>query len=306
MTRAVVKSPGLSIPALWRPRTARLFIDVQHGLCNRLRAMASAAAIAAVTERELVVIWCVDHHCEARLDDLLVYGGPVIDDRAGANACRDAAAQVYNYMEIEPGSRFEEPILPDPGTLAGRDIYIRSAYTLTSPHRSHDVEQRFLRRLVPSDPVRALVAAVRHPNRVALHVRLSTGEGYDHLPHESAANWPAERHAQLIEWRARSRPERFIARLDGLIANGQADSIFLATDLPETYALFAERYGVRLAFLKRVDFDRSVAQLQYAMADLMLLTAADLFLASTWSSFSDVAQRLARPDRPCEQSGKDF
>ncbi len=95
-------------------------------------------------------------------------------------------------------------------------------------------------------------------------------------------------------------------RLDQLIAAGRAETIFLAADLPETYAQFAERYGDRLAWLPRDQFDRSARQLQYALADLLLLTAADLLLASTWSSFSEVAQRLARPGRPINHSGRDF
>ena len=47
-------------------------------------------------------------------------------------------------------------------------------------------------------------------------------------------------------------------------------------------------------------------QLQYALADMILLTATDRFLASTWSSFSDITARLMRPERPYEKSGIDF
>ncbi len=294
------------LPNLWRPRPARLFIDVQHGLCNRMRAMASAASIAARTDRELVVVWCRDPHCQADLTDLFRYDGAVIDNRADADHCRASASQVYNYMEIEPDARFQEPILPDAAAFAGGDVYVRSAYSLTSLHQNHDDEQLFLRALEPTAAVSALVRSVRHPNRVALHVRASTGAGYDHLPYEAAHNWPPERHAELSEWRAKSQPERFIARLDGLIADCRADTVFLAADLPEIYDLFTQRYGPRVAMLPRPIFDRSSEQHQYALADLMLLTAADLFLASTWSSFSDVAQRLARPNRLVEKSGADF
>jgi len=91
-----------------------------------------------------------------------------------------------------------------------------------------------------------------------------------------------------------------------LIAQGQADHIFLAADLPETYAKFAERYGPRVSFIRRDVYDRSAQQLQYALADLIGLTQADLMLSSTWSSFSDMAQRLARYGRPAERSGHDF
>ncbi len=291
-------------PAGAEPTRPRLFLDAQHGLCNRLRAMASGAAIAEATGRELVVIWRPDHHCYCQVGDVLDYPGMVIEDDT-ADLCRRFAQRVYNYMEIEPGAAFEEVVLPETEDIQG-DIYIRSAYSLISPHVDFAVEQRFLRALVPSTPVRDLVASVRHPNAVALHIRMATGPGYDHISYESPENWPAERHAEMLFWREKSQPAAFQARLDRLTEEGRAETLFLAADLPETYARFAARYGDRLVYLPRDVYDRSARQLQFALADLILLTQADLLLASTWSSFSDMAQRLAPFGRAVEQSGQDF
>lgn len=292
-------------PLIAPPSAPRLFVDVQHGLCNRLRVMASAAVLAERTGRDLVVIWRPDHHCEARIGDLLDYPGAVIEDDM-ADLCRRQSAVVYNYMEIEPGAVFEAPILPDPEEHAGKDVYIRSAYSLNSPLVRMEDEQVFLRGLIPTGAVLDLVGQVRRPNKVALHVRRSTGPGFDHLSFEAPDNWPPERHAELVAWRAKSQPERFMDRLDALIAEGRADTVFVAADHPDTYADFGTRYGQRVTWLDRPDYDRSARQLQYALADLILLTAAELFLASTWSSFSDLAQRLAPQGRAFEQSGKDF
>lgn len=288
--------------------TARLFLDAQHGLCNRLRAMASGAAIARATGRELVVIWVPDAHCEGRLLDVIDYAGPIIEEAETAALCRELSARVYNYMEIEPGSHFDEPILAgdEADGLEGRDVYIRSAYTLVSPLRRHDDEQAFLRSLLPASPVLELMERVRRPNHLAVHVRMAGGPAHDHLAWESPENWPAHRHQELTEWRAKSHARHFIARIDQLIAEGGPETIFLAADLPETYRAFSDRYADRMVFLPRERYDRSAVQLQYALADLLLLTAADHFLASTWSSFSDLAQRLARPGRVFERSGEDF
>ena len=282
---------------------ARLFLDAQHGLCNRLRAMASGASIASRTGRDLTVIWCPDDHCDCRLSDLLIYPGPVIEDAKAAGLIRDRTPLVYNYMEIEEGSCFQAPILEDD---PGGDVYIRSAYTLNSPHRRYWDEQAFLRKLIPARSICELIMRVRHPNQVAAHVRTGTGQMFDHLSYESPDNWPAHRHAELTEARTRSAPERFMERIDALIAAGEAETIFLATDLPETYDAFARAYGSRVSILPRRHFDRSVLQLQCALADLMLLTAASRFLASSMSSFSEVAQRLASPNRIVERSGEDF
>ncbi|MDA7429618.1 hypothetical protein PGB28_14200 [Primorskyibacter aestuariivivens] len=281
----------------------RLFIDVQHGLCNRLRAMASGASIAQATGRELVVIWRPDHHCNARIGDLLDYDGPVIEDDV-ADLCRRFSSRVYNYMEIEEGAVYEEPVQAE--AFPDGDIYVRSAYTLVSSHRDEAREDSFLRALRPAAPVRELLDQVPHPNPVAAHIRMATGPRFDHLSYEAPENWPAERHAEMLHWRERSQPEAFERRLDQLIEEGKADRVFLAADLAATYERFGARYGNRLVHLPRQLYDRSARQLQYALADLLLLIAADRLLASTWSSFSDMAQRLARPGRSFEQSGQDF
>ena len=282
-----------------------LFIDVQHGLCNRLRAMASAAALAAATDRQMVVIWRPDHHCEARIGDLLRYTGPVIEDDA-AEWYRARSGLVYNYMEVEPGAQFEAPILAGDEAQYRGDLYIRSAYPLSSPHLKMGVARDFLRQLVPTIPVLDMVRRVRHPNDIALHIRMQRGRGYEHLPHEAVSNWPAHRHQELAAWREKTHRDNFIRRVDALVSEGAGQTMFLAADTPDTYAAFAERYGDRVAWLDRDMFDRSPKQLQYALADLLLLTAARHFLGSPWSSFTDVAQQLARPGRPFERSGRDF
>ena len=267
--------------------------------------MASASVIAARTDRHLLVIWAPDHHCEARLGDLIAFDGPVIEDAEAASIFRSRARHRYNYMEIEPGARFREPILP-PGSPQEGDVYVRSAYWLVSPHIEPLQERLFLQSLRPVEPVIELARSVPPRADVAIHVRTGTGPGFDHLSYESPANWPASRHRELTEWRRKSDVSKFIARLDALSEAGLADSVFAASDRPESYAALKDRYGSRLRMLERDLYDRSTRQLQYALADLIQLATARRLLASSWSSFSEVAQRLAPRGRPFEESGRDF
>lgn len=276
-------------------------IDVQHGLCNRLRALASAAVLAEVSGRQLVVVWRTDAHCGARAGDLLHLGLPVIEDGT-ADQLRERDARVYNYMEIEPGARFGEPVR----TEGAREIYVRSAYVLESPQADARAETAFLRALRPAGPVLDLVATQPGPFDLAVHIRMATGPEFDHLAHESPANWPEERHRELTEWRQNSHVRHFVARLDALVAERAATRIFAAADLAASYAILTERYGDRLHVLPRDLYDRSPRQMQFALADLILLTRAPHFLASAGSSFSDMAQRLARPGRKLERSGMEF
>ena len=284
---------------------AKLFLDAQHGLCNRLRAMASGAAVARSTGRELVVIWRPDAHCEARLSDLLDFPWPVVETDF-ADRLRTEAGLVYNYMEIEPDSFHEGPILEGVDADWAGDVYIRSAYPLKGQHADFGEEQRFLRSLRPSSSVLELMEGMPRQFDVTAHIRMAGGAAFDALAYESAMNWPEHRHRELTEWRGKSHRNHFIRRLDELTAEGQAETIFVAADLPETYTALAERYGPRVSWLSRDLYDRSPRQLQYALADLLFLTMGRHFLGSPWSSFTDVAQRLANPSRRFEVVGIDF
>ena len=205
-------------------------------------------------------------------------------------------------MPNEPGAQKQAPIHLD--TKA--DIYARSAFVLNSPASTWDAENRFLRSLTPVSQVRDLVHSVRHPNALSAHVRMEGGSKSEHLTYERADNWTAEDHALIDEWRAKSHFSHFLARIDALAAQGRAETLFLAADMPETYAEFQHHYGDRLAFLPRSLFDRSAEQLHFALADAILLGRSPLLLGSGWSSFSELAMRLAPGKIAIELSGKDF
>jgi len=127
------------------------------------------------------VVWRADHHCHALIDDLFDYDGPVLDSEA-ANLCRDRAKYI-TYMEVDDGATYEAPILADEveGAPTQGDIWVKSAYSLVSPHCDFEEEQHFLKSLVPAAPVRALLKDVRRPNAVAAHIRMATGPEFDHL-----------------------------------------------------------------------------------------------------------------------------
>ena len=305
IAKAARAAPARAAPAHAAPALAshrpRLFIDAQHGLGNRLRAMSSAAAIAEAAGRELVVVWQPDDHCDCRLGDLFDFPGAVEEVRFIGRAAA-SGAQVYNYMQNEPGARKQALILLE--TQA--DIYARSAFVLNSPASTWATENRFLRGLIPVDAVRDLVASVRHPNDISAHVRMEGGTTAAHLPYESAANWTAGDHALIDAWRGKSHFSHFLTRIDALAAEGRAGRIFLAADMAETYAAFQRHFGDRLAILPRARYDRSAEQLHYALADAILLGRSPLLLGSGWSSFSELAMRLAPGKIAVDLSGKDF
>lgn len=300
LTAAVLQQAALAAPNTARPRP-RLFIDAQHGLGNRMRAVASAATIAAASDRELVLVWQPDDHCLGHFSDLFVYNG-AIEDTQFLGTAPAMGCVVYNYMSNQSGATKGTPIALDTPS----DIYIRASSVLNSPASTWEMENRFLQSLSPVAEIRALVAAVRQPNDVSAHVRMEGGTKSEHLTYEMAANWTSEDHSLIETWRHKSHFSHFLRRVDALIAEGRANRIFLAADMPETYSEFQAKYGARLAFLPRSHFDRSAEQLHYALADAILLSRSPMLLGSTWSSFSELAMRLAPRRIGIEMSGKDF
>jgi hypothetical protein len=299
--QAPAPTPRPAAPQVQTRKRARLYADGQHGLGNRMRALGSAAAIAAATDRELVVVWEPDFHCDCRFTDLFDYVGPVEHAAFAADAAGKGAA-VFNYMEIEEGAQKDQPVeMKD-----GQDVYLRSAYVLRHPASNWTTENDFLRSLRPAEAVLQLIDQVRWPNNVSVHVRMAGGKQFEHLPWESVENWTQKGHDQVAYWRERSHYSAFLKRIDALLEAGEADTFFLAADLTETYRVFEERYGDRIAYLPRSINDRSAEQLRYALADALLLSRAHRLLGSTWSSFSELAMRLAEAPMKVEMSGKDF
>jgi len=282
-------------------RRPKVFIDAQHGLGNRMRAIASAGAIAHGMDRELVIIWQPDDHCACTYEDLFFPHGAVLSQGFAPEA-QSHGMTVYNYMEVEPGAAKDAPI--DMGSFD--DIYIRSAFPLHSPCSNWHTENQWLRNLQPNDVVRSLVASVRNPNDLSIHIRMEGGTEAEHLPYESAANWTAEAHKDIDHWRKRSHYRFFLPRLDALIAQGLADKVFLATDTPAVYDEFTARYGKRVTWLPRATSDRSAQSIVYALADATLLGRAPRLLGSTWSSFSELAARLSPVPMTVELTGRDF
>lgn len=280
---------------------AKLYIDAQHGLGNRLRAIASASSIAEATGKELVIVWQPDHHCQARFSDLFDYDGTV-EEVSFLNSAASSCDQTYNYMSAEKGSCKNQQI---DLALKG-NLYIRSAFTLESPASNWDLENIFLRSLKVQSFIRGLTSAVRQDHDLSVHVRMAGGKNYDHLPYEHQSNWMEVDHKKIAEWRAKSHFSSFFKRIDQLISNGEVANLFVAADLPETYEEFRRRYGQRVTWLPREKNDRSAEQLQFALADAIMLSRTRLFLGSTWSSFSELAIRLANPGIRQEMSGIDF
>lgn len=294
----------LLAPEVQTDRREKLYIDAQHGLGNRLRAIGSAHAVAHATGRELVVVWQPDHHCEGHLSDLFDYDGAV-ETQSFVERARKERFSLYNYMEIEPDAAKGAEITLEPS----RDAYVRSAYVLAHPASHWATENALLKTLAqsPSEPVKALLGQAGAPAGIGLHVRMEGAPGTDTNSYDAAENWTPDGHAAIHEWREKSHYRHFMARLDVLLEQTPSARVFLAADQPDTYRAFVETYGTdRIAMIDRKLYDRSAQQLHYALADMLALAQTSHLLGSNWSSFTEAALRLSDTIVTHEMSGKDF
>jgi hypothetical protein len=188
--------------------------------------------------------------------------------------------------------------------LTGKNLYLRGNCVFNSEFSSWDLENSYLKGLVPSKDVLNLIKDLDTSNFIGVHIRMEGAKGLDSAYEKPDGNWTKEEHELLNSWRLKSHYVNFIKRLDrsDVINN----KIFLATDRKENYEYVLNNYGDRVSYLKRDIFDRSREQIIYALADAILLSKCNRLIGSGWSSFTELALRLSKNYTNIEQSGIDF
>lgn len=279
-------------------RKKKVIVDVQHGLSNRLRALISAKLLAEKSGRELLLIWTPDMHCNAAFPDLFL--NKDIEVRTTSDGIDLANADVYNYMDNEAGAEKNKYIDDN----SPRDIYVRSAYVLNHRYSDWNAENEVLKTLTFHETVHRIVDGYDVSGSIGVHIRMGGGKGHDKTPWNRPANWSQDGQEKMYYWRERSHYTVFMEEIDRLLDKEPDLTFFLATDNQETYDLFIRKYGNKISYVKRDVFDRSVAQQQFALIDMVLLSRTKYILGSYWSSFTELAQRLGNIS--VQYSGVDF
>ncbi|WP_421598103.1 galactosyltransferase-related protein [Ruegeria sp. MALMAid1280] len=294
--QSIEKDNEVTAPIGHSQRKPKLIVDAQHGLGNRLRAIASGAAFAKVHDRDLIVRWVADEHCDCSFASLFDFDGAV-EDTGDSNP--------ENVLEVDLMSKaFREAFDSTSLVHANRDIVIQSAYRFTFGAPYDELERDFLRGLNPSADVQDLIDSVRSPNDIAVHVRMNGGAATD--PHgDVPGDWSKSEDEIARRARSRSHYGFFFKRIDELLESSAKATIFLASDNSESYGAFTAKYQDRVTSLPRAVYDRSETQLKYALADVILLSRAPLLLGSNWSSFTEIAHSMSQ-NQKLEMSGQHF
>lgn len=299
---------------LMKRRTGVVFVHVQHGLGNRLRALASGIAYAQLTRRAAVVIWTRDKHCDAGYEELFEPSEAfVVVDRVNiewpfdrAVVYDDAWTQVeaYNYM---PGERKDEFVRG-----VKRHVYWKSAYVMKTTVKAAgwDRENDMLRALRPTKEVGSVVEAARERARgsVGVHIRhLAVSSDIHGIDGDTEYGGFGRKITDY--WRSACRPATYVDELEGLKeGDGWEGDVFVATDNERWYSellsLVEDRnLKVRLWRLGDMNGGRDGKGLRRALADMMVLAESRVVLGSMWSSFSEGVARFGGKVR---YAGVDF
>ena len=298
-----------------------LFIEVRNGLGNRLRSLASAFNIAVGSNRNLVLIWETNEHCEATVADLydlfkltgLVDRNNIlfqlIEDKRNANLPpittfikESENVSVYDYMQESEKNKYIDDTV-------NNDIYIISACSLVNHYTTWQKECDFLKSMVPSITVENQVnnfvkilaeKKIKIEDCIGVHIRMSQpGKSY-----ENTSDYTEIAKQSIDKWRAASNWNIFLKEIKSILRSNPSQKFFLCCDNETAYEELLKRLPDVFVFTKKVVFDRSVEQVQNALVDLILLSKTKEILGSNWSTFTEIANRLG--GKKIRFAGKDF
>ncbi|MEQ9301130.1 MAG: hypothetical protein RIF33_21320 [Cyclobacteriaceae bacterium] len=260
-----------------------LIIDVQFGLTNRLRALASAYNFAKRTKRSLIVIWEPDIHCDCLFEDLFLKVPFRVYRRSEISL---TGYEQYNCMENDGNHP-----LPFIDADSTNNIYVKTYNPLNTSLVDLNAENEFLRSLIPSVSVSRIMKTIKVPFTIGVHIR-QQGRKDGFKWEQPEGHWTDKAQEQLDFARAMASIHFFTDKMDELQREKPDAKFFVASDKRKVLDFLSLKYLNKVIYLERSSFDRSKASIQYALADLFLLSKSELILGSYFSSFSETAFRM--------------
>ena len=286
-----------------------LIIEPFHGLGNRLRAFASAAALARKTGRELVVVWLKDHHLNSSFyplfdtSNLTIVNFPV--QHLLSNSLEDVLTYDYNRIGGKDKLVLASSSLP---------IYVRSAYILQSqPKVSENEITAELNKLAISAQVKDRVQHLRHKlhlemagrrEMIGVHIRMN-GDIFKDVPgiqnvdrHDPAG---VARMGPVAKERRRCNYAAFIPHMQRALEEKPDAVFFVSSDTREATLSLREKFGTRVLMGYPVDLDgcdgsmsRSTRCLQKSLSEFFVMSKdSSSLILSSWSSASELILRMS-------------
>jgi len=302
------KTSLVKLSELLRQEGVKIFaIEPVHGTSNRLRAYASAAAIALKMHRSLIISWNPDVHAQYFLSEIFTsWSGLLIEDGVDVLKVLQTTASgvhVYDYMVAAGRKRtvFD----------SSKHIFVRSAYVLSSePSVGTAAINRQLRALRPVQSLQRQIdeniAKFGSKPFIGAHIRMLHNQiqdvpGISNLTKDDYAGLKAMEDA--IIHRQRCHYKYFIPNIHAALHNFTSASIFVASDSFEAVEAIVHEFGHdKVLYLNEVrdsgctsansSSRRNLHCTQLAILEFYLLARANLIFTSEWSSASELVVRL--------------
>jgi hypothetical protein len=266
--------------------TPKLYLRPLNGLCNRMRAIASARALAADAGADLIVVWDVDEGLGARYEELFVGDSSfkVRNLAPGASAIDALLFLVFGEVDQIRGI---------PTKWVTRAVFGDRVLRNLRPEHRTDSELRELlrseRKLLISSWWTFYGGAgvdftffTPRPDEQAQIERLSEPFGGDtigvHIRRTDNANAIRQ-----------SPTSAFIAAMKNAVDENSGVKFFLATDCEETEGQLKALFGKRVISRSRDKSRGSLHGMRDAIVDLFVLARTRLIYGSFYSTFSETA-----------------
>jgi len=301
-------------------RNRVLVVEVSHGLGNRMRALASAHALAIVSNRILVVVWLNDVHLSTTLSDLFYVEGLVSVHKSYLPcALNSPQFDVYDYLKNPVDQKYRERIRD----ASENHIYVRTAFKIfgKSSYSNAQVSQ-FLRSVRPVPAVEKLIHKMKEQlwakkghfieQTIGAHIRMQGDLAKDipgilSLTREDPRS-VSPRMLDVAAQRSRCHYRYFEA---AFLARGEKKEIYFVTsDSPEAEEGLKANLGSQIFVPDLVDHKtcfgveaRSMRCVRLAFAEMLILSKTSSFYYSVASSFSEVIIDLMGIRKDRVQSG---
>lgn len=262
-----------------------IIIEPLCGLGSRLRAIASVYSICQTEGKKMILKWLPQKDCDCHFTDLFEIPMGVTLYRPEIHT-QLKKEYFGNFDNLTSKLRLKENLVDAYEISTSQCDYEQDSYILKS----------FLRQMKPTRRVLSIMYGYqkRISDSIGLHIRVADSTiGFDSL--EGQREIDAE---HLLLYRDSSSIENFEKIVEYEMTKNPLATFFVASNVESTLTYLFSKYGKSVIFFTiRRCYNRSLESIQFALADLLLLTKTKYFYGSSWSAFTDVVSYI-RKDLP--------
>jgi Polysaccharide pyruvyl transferase/Glycosyl transferase family 2 len=269
-------------------RFSKVYVEVQSGLGNRLRTLSAAYNIAKGLNRELIVIWIPDFHCEAHFNDLF---------RSKLNVIKYVPVFTNKIDKYDNTNN----VIDDDSV---HDIFISCSSLVKSKHTNWTKECNFLQSLSLQENLETKLndfsKKMNVESYIGVHIRMSQPD----TKHDDLSNYDLNTKINTQKWRNASDWKVFVDEMKKILQIDPNQQFLLCCDNMEAHNEIIASMESNIIFYPEKLYDRSTKQIQIALIEVMLLSRTKFILGSNWSTFTELAKRLG--NKKAKLAGIDF